>query len=141
MRVWIIESTPDYEQSTRHGIFGSPHAAWDTLFGLLDGDVFTQHRFTLEVQQLQDPGQADVTLDFVCNSNDRLRLSGEYVKGTGDPALTAREAQEFQEVAALASGHARKIEGFTRGIGLEWDVRRVNELTCIWNFAKEDLPF
>lgn len=140
MRVWMIELTADYEQGTRHGIFTSPQAAWGAFFDLLDSTVMTLPSFTIEMKQPNGPGAEDVYLDVVHYVNDRLRLIGAYVKGTGNPHLTSTERRELQDVGALVAQHATKIEDFDKTIVQEYDVRRTGEdaLTCVWRFVKND---
>lgn len=138
MRVWILEDQPDYESTTRLGVFTSPHGAWDAMFTRLDDHVFALPSFELHAVQVCRQPEDDVTLDVVHYSNDRVRLVGAYVKGTGDPALTVTEGREFQEVAALISQHARKIESFERTEVIQWDVRRTTDPTAVWRFVKKD---
>lgn len=138
MRVWIIETLPDYEQGNREGMFTSPHAAWGPLFETLDDRVFPLTSFEIRAWQHTSHDEKDIVLDFVYNSNDRVRLIGAYVKGTGSPKSTSAEVQELQEVAAIAAKHAIDIEDFAKTTVLPWDVRRTDQPTVVWRFAKSD---
>lgn len=136
MRVWILENVPDYEQGTRLGVFGSPDRAWDRLYEELDRQVYVLPSFSVEAHQRCDAGKDDVRLEIVHYSDDRLRLVGLYVEETGYPDLTATEAREFQEVAALVAQHATHVSGFAKTTLLPWDVRRTDDLTAHWRFVK-----
>lgn len=137
MRVWIIEDQPDYEPGTRRGVYTSPHAAWGDLFEILDDHILQLPSFTLEAVQPDGPSEDDASIDLVHYSNDRLRLVGVYVKGTGDAALTAQEKIQLQEVAALISQQARNIDDFERTEVVQWDVRRTEKPTAVWRFVKQ----
>lgn len=138
MRIWLIEELPDYEQGTRKGAYTSPHAAWGDFFEIMDDHILQMPTFTLEASQPQDPTEDDIYLDLVYNSNDRLRLIGVYVKGTGSTRLTAAELIQFQEVASLISQQARKIDDYERTEVVQWDVRRKESPTAVWRFVKQD---
>ena len=138
MRVWLLEETPDWEQATRHGIYTSPEAAWADLHELLEG-VYRQDRFEVEVvQPTASDGDLPAHLDFVKGTNDRLTLTGVYVKGTGDPRLSTKEQRQFQEVAALACREASQKHDFVKTENIRWNIHRPHEglLTAHYSYNR-----
>jgi hypothetical protein len=141
MRVWILETTPDYEQGTRHGVYASALAAWDDLFTLADAQVFPLWKFDMYVggdEEEQGDARA-ILVRLTYNSNDQITLRGEYVKGSaagGGVAPTLGDWRDLQQVAGLLRQHAVQVVGFR----LEGE--NPNHLaTGSWSLAKPDLPF
>lgn len=137
MRVWVLKNTPDYEQSTEHGIFPSPLAAWNDMFTVVDEHVFPLDEFHVRLLSEEDrakPEEADIILRVDYRSGDAVTLTGVYVKGTGNPAPTLAEWRDFQQVGSLLMQHAVQERGFTRVS----EYQEAGRPAGVWKLRKED---
>lgn len=143
MRVWILEDTPDYEQTTRHGIFSSPVVAWDELFNLVNKSVFEgTNDAPIKIYvgadaraDINDPTRP-VVLVVEYARGDQIILSGEAVKGTNASAPTLSEWRDLQQVAGLLRSHAVQVAGYESA-----DETPNRLATGWWSFRKTDVPF
>lgn len=140
MRVWILENTPNHEQATRHGVFSTPVAAWDTLFDLVDKNAF-QHDQPIKIyvgaDQSADPNDLGrpIVLVVTYGWDDEITLSGETVKGTDVSAPTVAEWRDLQQVGGLLRAHAVQVADF-------WlESTDTHTATGTWEFKKGNLPF
>lgn len=140
MRVWTLEWTPEYESTTRKGIYATPLVAWDDLFEQVEQHVF-KHDVNFSIYVGGDPeGDASdlsrpIVLLIHVRGGDEIRLAGESVKGTkghqGTPDLA--DWRNLQQVGALIRQHAVQVAGY-RCI----DPNPETLQTGRWNFARQD---
>lgn len=140
MRVWILEDVPEYETSTRYGVYTSPVVAWDDLFTAVENNVFkgSVDDFTLYVGADQsavdqnDP-KRDILVMVRYRSGDEIHLSGASVTGShiaGAPTLS--EWRDLQQVAGLLRQCAVQA-------GFRCSDDPVNKLsTGSWTFRREE---
>lgn len=139
MRIWILEDTPEYEQSTFHGAYDTPGHAWDDLFGQVQRKVFEAHVDDLTMYVGADPmddaqdGTRAVLLNVRYRNSDEITLTGVQVKGTTVGAPTLGEWRDLQQVAGLLRMHAVNSAGYRCA-----DEQPNNRAIGTWNFRRED---
>lgn len=135
MRIWLLETVPDYEQGTRHGVYDTAVRAWGDLFTQVERYVFDKDEF--EVRLFSEDGdrgeKADIGLRVI-NRNDEIVLTSVYVEGTGSPTPTLAEWRDLQQVGSLLMQHAVQEGHFTRVA----EVQEEGQPVGIWKFRKED---
>lgn len=106
MMVWILEMTPDYEQSTRVGIYTSPSVAWDDLLRQVNDHVLEQvDSFDLSVGVA--PGGVDGSrlsrrvLRVGFRSGDEITLKGEPVLDGSIDGSSAPSLNEWLQLRTL----------------------------------------
>jgi hypothetical protein len=137
MRVWILENVPDYEQGTRRGMFASANIAWDTLFTEVDRHVFTQvdeFHVRLFTEDSDRGEKADVGVEVVYRTNDKVKLTAVYVEGTGNPTPTLADWRDLQQVSSLLMQHAVQEARFTRVS----EYQDGNKPAGVWRLRRED---
>lgn len=139
MRVWILEDTPEYEQSTFHGVYNTPSQAWDDLFGQVQRRVFEGHVDNLTMYVGADPmdvaqdATRAILLSVKYGNGDEITLTGVHVKGTNAAAPTLVQWRDLQYVAGLLRTHA------VHSVGYYFVDEQPNRLaTGTWNLRRED---
>lgn len=92
MKVWVLKTTPDYEQPTEHGTFVNPAMAADKFAELVRENVL-KARNALHVRLTTDAEDSGIAV--VYNTYDVVSLVGVHVEGTGrvqDPSMVDRRA-------------------------------------------------
>ena len=124
MRVWLLEDQPEYESTTRHGVYADPGRAWDDLLALMDRYVFhVAHRGHFELyvgadpdaDRPSDPDRA-ILLRVRYDGHDEIRLVGEHVRGAdANLAPTLEDWRGLQQVGTLLAEHATEVADFRTG--------------------------
>lgn len=140
MRIWVLEYTPDWEPTTRHGLYASAEAAWEDLFGLVEKDVWGRDA-DFSVYVGADPHAPDSTdqsrpiVLLVRYQDHEIRLAGESVKGHPrfGYAPSMADWQDLLHVGSLLRQHAVQVTGYRPA-----DTNSEGTNTGLWRFSRED---
>lgn len=100
MRIWILETTPDYEPATRHGVYIRPELAANMFYREVAS--LAQNADKVELSLVLDDGRGNVELKAEARG-DTVTLTGEDVEGTEDlDSVDPTHLAELKKVCAEA---------------------------------------
>lgn len=117
MRVWIVETAPDYEPSTRNAIVGNLSLARTAILAVVERTWGYAPLAVKLSRRANDLPTEDIALTVSRQGNpaDVVTLTGVHVVGTETYSLTMSEWQELKELGtALAYRTEPTQAGATR---------------------------
>lgn len=106
MRVWILETLPDYEPSTRYGVWARPQGAHVEFIDQVSRLVKDRDRFRAHLEHDRRDPLAPIWL-VVSHESDVVRLSGEVVTGGPDDREAELQGlQDLSDLSTLLAAHA-----------------------------------